>query len=469
MFRKIQHIHFVGIGGQGMNGIAEVLLNLGYRVSGSDLNESEVLQRLRKAGGHITIGHSPSNIKGAQVVVISSAVSPDNVEVVAARQASIPVIQRAEMLAELMRLKYGIAIAGAHGKTTTTSMVAGIIASAGLDPTVVIGGKLNSLGSNAKLGQSEFLVAEADESDGSFLKLSPTIAIVTNIDAEHLDYYNGLDDIKKTFLSFINKVPFYGIAILCADNENVKSIIPYIEKRYMTYSIRAKADITAYDISTSNGKSNFRVLYKGIDMGEFNLPIPGVHNISNALASIGAAIELDIKTDDVRRALGDFSGVERRFQIIGRINKRNEKKSNEDIIIVDDYGHHPTEVRATLSAAKEGWGKRPVVIFQPHRYTRTRDLIADFAGAFDNADVLLITDIYPAGEKPIEGVTGEKLYNTICRHGHRNAVYIPDKTKINNYIKDILMPGDMVITLGAGDIWKIGRKIISDNQDTGQS
>ena len=336
-------------------------------------------------------------------------------------------------------------------------MVASVTASAGLDPTVVIGGKLNSLGSNAKLGQSEFLVAEADESDGSFLKLSPTIAIVTNIDAEHLDYYKGIENIKRTFLNFINKIPFYGIAILCADNENIREILPLVEKRYMTYSIQDRADITAVDIETHNGKSDFRVVYKGIDMGKFCLPLPGIHNISNSLASIGVAIELDLNIDDVRSALSNFSGVERRFQIVGRIGK--------DILVVDDYGHHPTEIKATLSAAKEGWKRRTIVIFQPHRYTRTRDLLNEFRDSFDNADVLILTDIYPAGEKPIEDVTGEKLYNTIRTHGHQDVRFLPDKAAIPGYIHNILMPGDMVITLGAGDIWKTGRKIISDYKD----
>ncbi len=464
MFRKIQHIHFVGIGGSGMSGIAEVLLNLGYRVTGSDMNETEVVQRLRKAGGHITIGHSPSNVKGAQVVVISSAVSHDNAEVKAARDASIPVIQRAEMLAELMRLKFGIAVAGAHGKTTTTSMIASVMASAGMDPTVVIGGKLNSIGSNAKLGQSEFLVAEADESDGSFLKLSPTIAIVTNIDAEHLDFYNDIDSIKKTFINFINKIPFYGVSILCADNENVRDILPFIEKRYMTYSIRGKADITATDIEVHNGKSHFRVLYKGADMGKFVLPVPGVHNISNALTCIGIAIELDIKIDDVRKALKDFSGVERRFQVIGRIaGTESMNKDSDDVLIVDDYGHHPTEIKATLSAAKDGWGRRTVVLFQPHRYTRTRDLMREFAGAFDNADILIVTEIYPAGEKPVEGVTGERLCEEIRKQGHKDVVYIPNKNDIYGYVQKIIMPGDMIITLGAGDIWKTGRQILQES------
>ncbi len=459
MFRKIQHIHFVGIGGAGMSGIAEVLLNLGYKVSGSDMNETDVIHRLRNAGGHVTIGHSSSNIKGAQVVVISSAVSAHNIEVVAARSASIPVIQRAEMLAELMRLKYGIAIAGAHGKTTTTSMISSIIASAGLDPTVVIGGKLNSLGSNAKLGQSEFLVAEADESDGSFLKLSPTIAIVTNIDAEHLDYYHDIESIRKTFLNFINKVPFYGVSILCADDTNIRSILHAVEKRYITYGINNRADITVADIEMMSGRSMFRVLYKGMDMGKFELSLPGIHNISNALSGIGVAIELDINIDEVKKALRDFSGVERRFQIVGKID-------TQDIIVVDDYGHHPTEIKATLSAAKAGWGRRTVVLFQPHRYTRTRDLMNEFASAFGNADVLVVTDIYPAGEKPVEGVSGEKLFNTILEHGHKNVLFVPDKKTIPEKVKELMRPGDMVITLGAGDIWKAGREILDVRRET---
>jgi len=456
MFRKIQHIHLVGIGGAGMSGIAEVLLNLGYKVSGSDMNETEVVQRLRSAGGHITIGHSSSNIKGAQVVVISSAVSPHNIEVVAARSSSIPVIQRAEMLAELMRLKYGIAIAGAHGKTTTTSMISSVMASAGLDPTVVIGGKLNSLGSNAKLGQSEFLVAEADESDGSFLKLSPTVAIVTNIDAEHLDYYHDIDNIRKTFLNFINKVPFYGVSILCADDANIRSILYAVEKRYITYGINNRADITVADIEMLSGKSKFRVLYKGMDMGKFELSLPGMHNISNALACIGVAVELDINTDDVKKALRDFSGVERRFQIVGRIDA-------QDILVVDDYGHHPTEIKATLAAAKAGWGRRTVVLFQPHRYTRTRDLMNEFAGAFSNADVLLVTDIYPAGEQPLEGVSGKILCDTIREHGQRNVWFVPDKKAIPDKARELLMQGDIVITLGAGDIWKAGRELLDSS------
>ncbi len=454
MFGKVKHIHFVGIGGSGMSGIAELLLNLGYEVTGSDMHDSEVIERLRKMGGNITIGHGASNIKDAQVVVISSAIPEDNEEVIAARKASIPVIKRAEMLAELMRLKYGIAIAGAHGKTTTTSMIASIMAAGGLDPTVIIGGKLNSLGSNAKLGQGQFLIAEADESDGSFLKLSPVIVVVTNIDAEHLDYYGDIVAIEKAFLNFINKIPFYGLAVLCGDNDHLRNLIPFIEKRFITYGLKAGSDISAKDIYTREGISSFRVLWKGKDLGRFTLPLPGFHSISNALASIGAAIELDISLEDIKKALAEFSGVERRFQIIGRI-----KRPEGDILVVDDYGHHPTEIRTTLMAAKHGWNRRMIVIFQPHRYTRIYHLIEDFAKAFDQADRVIITDIYSAGEKPIENLTGESLYKLIQANGHKGVTYIPDKDSIVEYVKGIISPGDMVITMGAGDIWKVGRRI----------
>jgi len=454
MFGKVKHIHFVGIGGSGMSGIAELLLNLGYRVSGSDIHDSEVIERLRRMGGNITIGHGASNIKDAQVVVVSSAIPEDNEEIIAARKASIPVIKRAEMLAELMRLKYGIAIAGAHGKTTTTSMIASIMAAGGLDPTVIIGGKLNSLGSNAKLGQGKFLVAEADESDGSFLKLSPVIVVVTNIDAEHLDYYGDIATIEKAFLNFINKIPFYGLAVICGDNDHLRNLIPFIEKRFITYGLHPHVDISARDISSRNGLSSFRVIWKGKDLGKFTLPLPGLHSISNALASIGVAIELDIDLRDIKRALADFSGVERRFQILGTI-----KRSGGDILVVDDYGHHPTEIKTTLRAAREGWKRRIIVVFQPHRYTRIFHLIGEFARAFDQADRVIITDIYSAGEKPIENLTGESLYKLIRANGHPEVVYIPDKDSIVEYINNTIRPGDMVITMGAGDIWKVGRRI----------
>ncbi len=391
MFRKIQHIHFVGIGGAGMSGIAEVLLNLGYKVTGSDQHHGESVRRLEMLGGKVWMGHDAAHVEGAQVVVVSSAISPQNAEVRAARARLIPVIPRAEMLAELMRLKYGIAVAGAHGKTTTTSMVATVLASAGLDPTAVIGGKLNRFGSNAKLGQGEFLVAEADESDGSFLKLSPTIAVVTNIDREHMDYYGDIERIKKAFLQFVNKVPFYGSVVLCLDQDHLQEILPRIEKRYLTYGMTGQADLMGREESSRDWVTRFSVQFKGRDLGIFEIGIPGLHNIYNALAAIAVGLELEVQPDTIRRALSEFGGVERRFQVLGR---------RAGITVVDDYGHHPTEIKATLSAARKGWKGRLVVLFQPHRYSRTRDLMEDFATAFYQADVLLVTDIYPAGEEP---------------------------------------------------------------------
>jgi UDP-N-acetylmuramate--alanine ligase len=435
-----------------MSGIAEVLLNLGYRVTGSDLHESETVGRLRSLGGLIHVGHRAAHIEGAQVVVISSAVSAENEEVRAARKALIPVIPRAEMLAELMRLKYGIAIAGAHGKTTTTSLLATVLGHGGLDPTVVIGGKLNRFGSNAKLGQGEFLVAEADESDGSFLKLSPTIAVVTNMDMEHLDFYGDIHRIQETFLSFINKVPFYGLAVLCLDEERIQEIIPRVEKRTLTYGMATQADLVARDVDLQNGRSSFQVLSRGTSLGRFELPLPGMHNVHNALAAIGVAQELEVPIEATRTALREFSGVERRFQIVAEGKK-------DGIMVVDDYGHHPTEIKATLAAAKSGWDRRTVVIFQPHRYTRTRDLLEEFGRAFYQADVLILTDIYAAGERPIPDVTTERLYETILRHGHRRAYCVRERKEIPDVVMGILEPGDMVITLGAGDIWKTGREI----------
>ncbi len=451
MFKKIKHIHFVGIGGIGMSGIAEVLLNLGYKVSGSDMRESDTTERLRSLGAEISIGHRAGNLTAPHVVVISSAVKSDNVEVIAAREQQVPVIPRAEMLAELMRLKYGVAIAGAHGKTTTTSMVATVLAAGGIDPTVVIGGKLNSLGSNAKLGQGEFLVAEADESDGSFLKLSPTIAVVTTIDAEHLDYYRDLDEIKAAFLAFINKVPFYGVAVLCLDQPHIQALIPMVEKRYLTYGTSSQADYQAKDVSLKPLGSRFKVLHHDKDLGWFELSVPGVHNISNSLAAVVVARELDIDIEVVRKALKEFSGVQRRFQIKGETN---------GIIVVDDYGHHPTEVRATLAAAAAGLERRVVVVFQPHRYTRTQHLLEEFFTAFNQADKLIVTDIYAAGEKPIPGITGQALYEVIKKHGHKDVTYIADKGMIADHLMTVLKKGDLLITLGAGDVLKIGEQVL---------
>lgn len=451
MFKKVRNIHFIGIGGAGMSGIAEVLLNLGYIVTGSDVKESETTRRLSGLGGGIHIGHSAGNISDAHVVVVSSAVRRDNVEVIAAKNRAIPVIPRAEMLAELMRLKYGVAIAGAHGKTTTTSMVATVLAKGGLDPTVVIGGKLNSLGSNAKLGQGEFLVAEADESDGSFLKLSPTIAVVTTIDKEHVDYYGSMEEINNAFLSFINKVPFYGLSVLCLDDPYIREMMPRIEKRHLSYGLESGANLTAEGAHLKGMGSHFEVIYEGKSLGSFELTMPGVHNISNSLAAIAVGIELGIDIEIIKEALRGFSGVERRFQIKGDV---------DGIIFVDDYGHHPTEIKATLLAAKAGLGKRLVVLFQPHRYTRTRDLLEEFTVSFKQADRVIITDIYPAGESPIDGISASLIYEGIKKKGHRDVVYIPDREAIIEDLMHSLRPGDIFLTLGAGNVWKIGEELL---------
>ena len=451
MFKKIKHIHFVGIGGIGMSGIAEVLLNLGYKISGSDMKESETTERLKKLGAEIAIGHRAENITSPHVVVISSAVTRENVEVVAAKEKQVPVIPRAEMLAELMRLKYGVAIAGAHGKTTTTSMVATVLAAGGIDPTVVIGGKLNSLGTNAKLGQGEFLVAEADESDGSFLKLSPTIAVVTTIDEEHLDYYKDIHEIKEAFLTFINKVPFYGVSILCLDQPHIQALIPRVQKRYLTYGMSQQADYQAKDVTLRALGSKFKVINHGNDLGWFELSVPGVHNINNSLAAIAVARELDVELEIICKGIREFSGVQRRFQIKGEVG---------GITVVDDYGHHPTEVKATLAAAASGMDRRVVVVFQPHRYTRTQHLLEDFFTAFNQADHLIIMDIYAAGEKSIPGVSGQALYDGVKKYGHKDAIFIPDREKIIQHLTGMVKKGDLVITLGAGDVWKIGEKLL---------
>jgi len=459
MYKKFQHIHFVGIGGVGMSGIAEVLLNLGYKISGSDMKESETTRRLESLGARVFIGHHGDNVDDAHVVVISSAVHDDNPEVVAAKTRMVPVIPRAEMLAELMRLKYGVAVAGAHGKTTTTSMVATVLAKGGIDPTVVIGGKLNSLGAGAKLGQGEFLVAEADESDGSFLKLSPTIAVVTNIDAEHLDHYTGgIDEIKEAFLAFINKIPFYGLAVLCLDVEHIQDLIPLVNKRYTTYGLSTQADFYARDIVYTGMGSGFEVFKKGVSLGRFELTVPGTHTIYNSLAAIAVAVELDVPTDIIREALKGFGGLHRRFQVKGEV---------KGVMVVDDYGHHPTEIKATLAAAKKGWDRRTVVVFQPHRYTRTRDLLKDFFTAFNQADRLVVMDIYAAGEKPIDGVSAMKLYDGIKSRGHKHVTYIPDASKIPGWLAGNTEPGDIVITLGAGDVWKVGEAFLEKLREDG--
>jgi UDP-N-acetylmuramate--alanine ligase len=447
MYKRIQSIHFVGIGGIGMSGIAELLRNLDYRVTGSDLAESDTVARLRALGCRVTIGHRAENIEDPHVVVISSAVRPNNQEVIEARRRNIPVIPRAEMLAELMRMKYGVAIAGTHGKTTTTSMVAALLAAGGLDPTVVIGGKVNSLGTNAQLGQGEFLVAEADESDGSFLRLSPTIAIVTNIDPEHLDFYRDLEHLQETFLAFVNKVPFYGAAILCLDEPNVQALIPRVEKRIITYGLSTQADFHATGLEFTGFSSAFTARGFGEDLGRFHLRMPGRHNVTNMLAAVAAARELDIPVTRVREGIEGFSGVQRRFQV---------KSDAGGILLIDDYGHHPQEIRATLAAAKEGFGRRTVVVFQPHRYSRTRDLLEEFFTAFNQADVLILMEIYPAGEEKIPGMGAHLLLEGIRAHGHREVTLASEREDIPSLLERIARPGDMVITMGAGDVWKVG-------------
>ena len=457
MFRKIQHIHLVGIGGSGMSGIAEVLLTLGYKVTGSDMAYSDSIKHLESIGGRIFIGHDESHVEGAQVVVVSSAVLPTNVEVLAARAKVTPVIPRAEMLAELMRLKFGVAIAGAHGKTTTTSMVASVLAHAGLDPTFVVGGKVNALGTHARLGRSDLLIAEADESDGSFLGLSPSIAVVTNLDREHLDYYDTMENIQETFLEFINKVPFYGLAILCADDEWLRGLLPRVVKRYYTYGLGDYSgvltpDVYATDIASSGRAVEFRAHFQEKKLGPFRIKIPGLHNVSNALATIAVALELDTPVDLIRTGLAAFSGVERRFHIRGEKGK---------VMVVDDYGHHPTEIRATLAASKASWDRRVVVIFQPHRYTRTRDLADEFAQSFQQADVVFVTDIYSAGEQEIPGISGEMIAEKLKASGHPSVHWLNGDPNIVDRIHGGLLEGDIVFTLGAGDIWKIGEELLA--------
>src|SRR5512137_102450 len=454
MYRRgrIQHIHFVGIGGIGMSGIAEVLHNLGYHISGSDVKESEVTRRLQALGCEVSFGHRKENVREADVVVVSSAIRQGNPEVEVAEQRLIPVIPRAEMLAELMRMKYGVAIAGTHGKTTTTSLIATVLAAGGLDPTVVIGGRLNSIGSNARLGQGEYLVAEADESDGSFLRLLPTIAVVTNIDPEHLDYYHGIEEIKETFLGFLEKIPFHGLAVLCLDHPNIQSLIPRLKKRFTTYGLTTQADFQAKEIVFEGLSTSFDVIHHHQEIGRLKIRMPGLHNVYNSLATLATAFELDIPFKTVQETLRDFSGIQRRFQIKG------EKKG---ILIVDDYGHHPVEIMATLKAARTGWGKRIIAVFQPHRYTRTQTLFKDFLTAFYDADILILTDIYPAGEDRIEGVESKALFEGIREYGHKDVSYLADRGEIVEHLLRIIVPGDLVITLGAGDIWQVSEELVN--------
>ena len=453
-FGKAKHIHFVGIGGIGMSGIAELLINLGYEVSGSDLKNTAVTERLTELGGAVYSGHRAEQIEGADVVVYSSAVQKTNPEVVEAKSRFIPVIPRAEMLAELMRLKFGVAIAGAHGKTTTTSMVASILTSGKMDPTVVIGGRLDIWGgSNAKLGQGEILVAEADESDGSFLALSPTIAVVTNMDQEHLDHYGNMDAIRRTFIDFINKVPFYGVAVLCLDNEEIQGIIPHLKKRYITYGMSSQADLRARDLIKERAGTSFEITLNGNSLGRISVGMPGEHNVLNALAATAVGLELDLRMEMIREGLRALGGLARRFQVKGE---------REGILFLDDYGHHPTEIAATLKTAKECWPERRLVVaFQPHRFTRTNALFDRFAISFNDADVLLVAPIFSAGEAPFENVTSENLAQGIRDHGHKEVLSFRGDEEMVKAILDMIQPGDLLLTLGAGSIYQLGPRILN--------
>jgi UDP-N-acetylmuramate--alanine ligase len=450
--RKVK-IHFVGIGGIGMSGIAELLLNLGYGVTGSDLKDSDITRRLAGLGGAIKIGHRAENVApDVDVVVTSSAVKRDNPEVRAAKERGVTVIPRAEMLAELMRLKSGVAIAGSHGKTTTTSLIATVLAHAGLDPTAVVGGKLNALGSNAKLGKSEWMVVEADESDGSFLRLSPTIAVITNVDPEHLDHYGTVEALQHAFVEFAERVPFYGLAVVCLDHPVVQSLIPRLSKRHATYGLSPQAEWRADDIELSAFSARFSVWHRGKKHGDVALRMVGAHNVLNALAVCAVAHELDIPFGKTAEALGSFQGVQRRFTVRGEVN---------GVTVVDDYGHHPAEIRATLAGARASFPHRRIVCaFQPHRYTRTRDLLGDFATAFNDADVLFLTEIYAAGEDPIPGVSGSRLHQAVRACGHRDATFVSDRSVLAPRMRDRIHDGDLVLTLGAGDITHAGEELL---------
>lgn len=451
MFKNIKKVHFVGIGGIGMSGIAEILLNQGFEISGSDKSLSEVTARLSSLGIKVYEGHSPENLKDADVLVYSSAVVIDNPEVQAAIERKIPIIKRSEMLAECMRMKYGIGIAGTHGKTTTTSMVGLTLTEGGIDPTIIVGGKLSGLGgTNARLGDGEFIVVEADEFDRTFLKLTPTIAAITTLESEHLDTYKDLDDIKSAFIEFANKVPFYGFVVLCMDEPALQDIIPYINKKILTYGLTTQADIRATDISFNEFSSSYSVKYKGEDLGKITLKIPGVHNIKNSLVAICIAKELGIKFDVIKKALESFAGVYRRFEI----------KYNKEILVIDDYAHHPTETSATLAGIRNGWNRRLVAVFQPHLYTRTRDFYHEFGRSFLNSDIFICTDVYPAREEPINGVSGELITEAAKKFGHKNAIYIKDKNDIPKKLLELKKDGDIIVTMGAGDIWKYGEKFV---------
>ncbi|HVP14757.1 MAG TPA: UDP-N-acetylmuramate--L-alanine ligase [Terriglobales bacterium] len=451
MYGRTHRIHFVGIGGVGMSGIAEVLLNLGYQVSGSDLRAGEVTERLVRLGGRVFTGHSASNVEGAQVVVYSTAVRPDNPELEAARAQGIPVIPRADMLAELMRMKYGVAVAGSHGKTTTTSLIAAVLARGGVDPTIVVGGRLQSIGSNARLGQGQFLVAEADESDGSFLRLSPAIAVITNVDREHLDHYGSLEELRQAFVYFANRVPFYGVTILCADDPQVRGLVSQVTKRHLLYGTGPEAALRAADVRLEPQGSRFRVVTDGAELGDVRLALPGLHNVRNALAAVAVGLEVEVGFRHVAEGLEAFRGVGRRFELRGEAG---------GVRVVDDYGHHPTEIAATLAAAR-AQGGRVLVLFQPHRYTRTALLHREFGACFGDADRVWVLDIYPAGESPMPGVTARTIVQSAAALGHSHLVYAGSGPAAVEEISGEVRPGDLVLTLGAGDVWKLGDRLLA--------
>ncbi len=451
VFRRAKRLHFVGIGGSGMSGIAEVLLNLGYEVSGSDLATGPVTRRLRRLGARVHQGHRPEHVDGADVVVVSSAVHEDNPEVAEARRRKIPVIPRAEMLAELMRLKYGVAVGGAHGKTTTTGMVAEVLTAGGLDPTVVIGGRIRAQASGAKLGQGVVMVAEADESDGSFLKMKPTIAVVTNIDREHLDHYRNLAEIQDAFVQFLSRIPFYGAAVVCLDDPSVRAILPRVDRRTITYGLSSEADLSATEVSVAGFTASYTARFRAQKLGPVKLQVPGRHSVYNSLAATAVGLEFDLPFPRIAEALGHFRGMDRRFQLKGEAFGAR---------VLDDYGHHPTEIVATLAAVREGFGARTVVVFQPHRYTRTRALLEDFGRAFFLADRVIVTEVYPAGEEPIAGMGGKAVADALVRNGHPSVLHEPGLAEIPKILRGVLRPGDFLITLGAGDVWKVGDELL---------
>jgi UDP-N-acetylmuramate--alanine ligase len=452
MFKNIKKVHFVGIGGIGMSGIAEILLSQGFEISGSDKSKSEVTDRLESLGIKVYEGHSPENLKDADVLVYSSAVHTDNPEVKAAIDRKIPIIKRSEMLAETMRMKYGIGIAGTHGKTTTTSMVGLTLTEGGIDPTIIVGGKLSGLGgTNARLGNGEFIVVEADEFDRTFLKLTPTIAALTTLESEHLDTYKDLDDIKGAFIEFANKVPFYGFVTLCLDEPALQDIMPHINKKIITYGLNVQSDVRATDITHNGFASSYKVKYFGKDLGEITLKIPGDHNIKNSLVAVVIGKELGIDFKIIKSALESFSGVFRRFEV----------KYNKEIMVIDDYAHHPTESAATLKGIRDGWDRRLVAVFQPHLYSRTKDFYQEFGRAFLNSDVFICTDIYPARELPIEGVTGDLIADITKKFGHKNVHYVADKKNVPALLNEIKKDGDIIVTMGAGDIWKYGEQFVA--------